>query len=191
MLAKLLQLYLTLCDLGTVAHQAPSVQGILQARILEWLTIPSSRGSSLAGDQTCISLSPNFTINMLKAARTYIYLPVYFSFFPLKGNEVTSHLEEIPLFSFDFYRLLPAVHWILCPCFQSVFTASFLSISFFLFSFLPEQLWLLLALTSALATPSTQASYLLDQFILTLALVILGQVAFALNPNFLCKIGIL
>ena len=82
MLAKLLQLYLTLCDLWTVAHQAPSVHGILPARILEWLTIPSSRGSSRPGDQACISLSPNFTVNMLKAAKTYIYLPVYFSIFP-------------------------------------------------------------------------------------------------------------
>ena len=30
----------------TVAHQAPSVYGILQARILEWAAMPSSRGSS-------------------------------------------------------------------------------------------------------------------------------------------------
>ena len=30
----------------TVALQAPLSVGILQARILEWVTIPSSRGSS-------------------------------------------------------------------------------------------------------------------------------------------------
>ena len=30
----------------TVAHQAPLSMGILQARILEWVTKPSSRGSS-------------------------------------------------------------------------------------------------------------------------------------------------
>ena len=30
----------------TVAHQAPLCMGILQARILEWVAMPSSRGSS-------------------------------------------------------------------------------------------------------------------------------------------------
>jgi len=30
----------------TVAHQAPLSMGILQARILEWVAMPSSRGSS-------------------------------------------------------------------------------------------------------------------------------------------------
>ena len=35
--AKSLQWCLTLCDLWTVAHQAPLSLGILQARILEWV----------------------------------------------------------------------------------------------------------------------------------------------------------
>ena len=33
----------------------PSVPGILQARILEWVAVPSSRGSSQPTDHTCIS----------------------------------------------------------------------------------------------------------------------------------------
>ena len=36
----------------TVACQAPLSMGILPTRILEWVTIPSSRGSSLPRDQT-------------------------------------------------------------------------------------------------------------------------------------------
>ena len=32
-----------------------SIHGLLQARILDWVVMPSSRGSSLPGDQTCIS----------------------------------------------------------------------------------------------------------------------------------------
>ena len=50
----------------TVAHQAPSNHGISQARLLEWVAIYYSRGSSLTRDQTytsCIgkinSLSPS------------------------------------------------------------------------------------------------------------------------------------
>ena len=44
--AKLLQSYLTLCDPMDYSLSGSSVHGILQARILEWLTMPSSRGSS-------------------------------------------------------------------------------------------------------------------------------------------------
>ena len=39
----------------TVAHQAPLSMGILQARILEWVAMPSSRGSSQPRDQTHVS----------------------------------------------------------------------------------------------------------------------------------------
>ena len=39
----------------TVARQAPLVHGIFQARILEWVAISFSRGSSQPRDQTCIS----------------------------------------------------------------------------------------------------------------------------------------
>ena len=41
--------------LWTVAHQAISVHGILQARILEWVAMSSSRGSSWPRDQTRVS----------------------------------------------------------------------------------------------------------------------------------------
>ena len=45
-----------LCGPWPVAHQAPlSMQHSLQARILEWVAISSSRGSSQPRDQTCIS----------------------------------------------------------------------------------------------------------------------------------------
>ena len=40
--------------LWTVTHQAP-VRGILQARILEWVAMPSSRWSSWPRDWTCLS----------------------------------------------------------------------------------------------------------------------------------------
>ena len=44
--AKLLQLCLTLCDLVDCSPPGSSVHGILQARILEWVAMPSFRGSS-------------------------------------------------------------------------------------------------------------------------------------------------
>ena len=44
--AKSLQSYLTLCDTMNYSLSDPSVHGVLQARILEWVAVSSSRGSS-------------------------------------------------------------------------------------------------------------------------------------------------
>ena len=55
-LAKSLQSCLTLCDPVDCSPPDSSVHGILQARILEWVPMPSSRGSSWPRDRTCISL---------------------------------------------------------------------------------------------------------------------------------------
>ena len=41
--------------LWTVAHQAPLSMGILQARILEWVAMPFSRGSSQLRNRTQVS----------------------------------------------------------------------------------------------------------------------------------------
>jgi len=50
--ACLVQFFVTL---WTVARQAPLSMGILQARILEWVAISSSRGSSEPRDQNHVS----------------------------------------------------------------------------------------------------------------------------------------
>ena len=39
----------------TVAPQAPLSMGIIQARILDWVAMPSSRGSSQPNDRTQVS----------------------------------------------------------------------------------------------------------------------------------------
>jgi len=49
------QLCLTLCDPVDCSPPGSSVPGILQARILEWVAIPFSRGSSRPRDQTMSS----------------------------------------------------------------------------------------------------------------------------------------
>ena len=48
-------LCLTLCDPVDCSPPGSSVYGILQARILEWIGMPSSRGSSQPRDQTHVS----------------------------------------------------------------------------------------------------------------------------------------
>ena len=46
---------LTLCDPMDHSPSGCSVHGILQARLLEWVAISSSRGSSPARDRTQVS----------------------------------------------------------------------------------------------------------------------------------------
>ena len=48
--AKLLQLCLTLCNPLDPSPSGSTIYGILQARILEWVAIPSSKGSSRPRD---------------------------------------------------------------------------------------------------------------------------------------------
>ena len=53
--AKLLQWCLILCNSMDCSPPGSSVHGILQARILEWVAMPCSRGSSQPRDQTQVS----------------------------------------------------------------------------------------------------------------------------------------
>ena len=53
--AKSLQSELTLCNTMDSIPPGSSVHGIMQARILGWVTVPSSRGSSWRRDQTRVS----------------------------------------------------------------------------------------------------------------------------------------
>ena len=53
--AKLLKSCLTLCDPINSSLPGSSVTGILQTRILEWVAMPSSRGSSQPRDRICIT----------------------------------------------------------------------------------------------------------------------------------------
>ena len=51
----MLQSCLTLCHPMDCSPPGSSVHGILQARTLEWVAMPSSKGSSPPRDRTCVS----------------------------------------------------------------------------------------------------------------------------------------
>ena len=53
--SKVAQLWLTLCDPMDCSPPGSSVHGIFQARVLEWVAIPFSRGSSQPRDWTLVS----------------------------------------------------------------------------------------------------------------------------------------
>ena len=58
MRAQLIQSCLTLCNLMVHSLSGSSVHGIFPARILEWVVMPSSRGSSQPGDEPASPVSP-------------------------------------------------------------------------------------------------------------------------------------
>ena len=56
--SKSFQLCLTLCYSMDCSLPGSSAPGVLQTRILEWVAMPSSRGSSQPRDRTCVSYVP-------------------------------------------------------------------------------------------------------------------------------------
>ena len=92
--AQLLQSCLTLWD--PVGYSPPGSSlsmGILQARVLEWAAMPSSRGSSQPRDRTSSLMSPALAGSYL----LYIYF-IFTSF--IAGSLyllITLHLPHLPL----------------------------------------------------------------------------------------------
>ena len=91
--AKSLQLCPVLCDLWTIAQQAPLSVGFFQARILEWVAIPSSRGSSPPRDRTwvfCLSalVGRFFTISSTYCAINLCVAYVKGAWKPIRGRWV-------------------------------------------------------------------------------------------------------
>ena len=74
-----------------------SVHGIFQARILEWIAMPSSRGSSQPRDKTCfsyvcISMSAG---GFFTTSNTYYSTPVLDLFDSLESSEWASLMAQL------------------------------------------------------------------------------------------------
>ena len=63
--AQSLRSCVTLCDPRDCSPPGSSVHGILQARILQWVAMPSSRGSSWPRDWSHVSASPALQVDIL------------------------------------------------------------------------------------------------------------------------------
>ena len=90
----LLQSYLSLCDPVDCSPPGSILHGILQARILEWVAMLSSRGTSRLRDRTCISYISCIGRQVLLGSpilniAVYIYIN---SKFPIYWNLITLYL---------------------------------------------------------------------------------------------------
>ena len=91
-----LQSCLTLCDPMDCSPPGSSVYGILQARILEWVPMPSSRGSSQPRDGTCSSCSSCFSRWILYHCATWeahVHPGGIIIFFDLQRKELRLRLK--------------------------------------------------------------------------------------------------
>ena len=102
---------LTLWDPMTVAHQAPLSMGILHARILEWVAMPSSRGSSQPRDRGL----PHYScILYLLSSREALYI-VY-----LNTTDLSHNLRWIPpSYLCILKHLFHPTHWNTFAVFKS------------------------------------------------------------------------
>ena len=105
---KVTQLYLTLCDPMDCSPPGSSIHGILQARTLEWVAIPYSRGSSRPKDGTLVSCIAwrIFTMWTTREAPCLCYFP----FFNLKQCwSKYPYIRMLTYWSLYFYmdRMLP------------------------------------------------------------------------------------
>ena len=97
--AQLLRSCLTLCDPMGCNQPGFSVHGILQARILEWVSMPSSRGSSQPRGRFQVSCIADrlFTTWATREAHVYIVVGVIsnLEIDGLKSKEDVCRLQEI------------------------------------------------------------------------------------------------
>ena len=99
------QSYPTLCDPMNCSQPVFSAMGILQTRILEWVTMPSSRGSSQSRDWTQVSHIAGgfFTIWATREAQ------LSYTWFILKNKFPTNSLFPNSNFWSEIFSSVPSV----------------------------------------------------------------------------------
>ena len=108
---------LTVCDLMNCNPAGSSAHGILQARMLEWVTIPFSRGSSWPTDQTQLSCicPPLFQSHWDLVALRYAIFPLLYQYLlwvPAEWSNVHENIQS----SLPYWALLLGqCPWTLTP----------------------------------------------------------------------------
>ena len=87
--------YLTLCDSMDCSLSGPSVHGIFQARILEWVAISYYRGSCWPRDWTCFSCISCISRQILNCCAVwetpiFLYISSNNFFFPFHSYSILS-----------------------------------------------------------------------------------------------------
>ena len=172
-----LQLCLTLWDPLDYSPPGSSVHGILQARILEWVAMPFSRGSSWPRDQTQVScIAGRFLIiGTTREAHIYTYMLIW-----LPPNVSLFWIFIYEIFQFDdslhnWHILSPTtlLHWpSISPL--SILRKS-LSVSYLISTKTMQYLWVLESCSPGLCCTWLQSPWGGSNF---------PEVDFRINPRF-------
>ena len=111
----------TLCEPMDCSQPGSSVHGILQARILEWVAIPLSRGSSWPRDQIQVFCFADRFFTSESHSNFMLYLKANFSPGNWMGNDLfnvqafkpAEHVEVLIFWDADALSCLPVSKWIL------------------------------------------------------------------------------
>ena len=106
--AKSLQSYLTLCDSMDCSPPGFFVHGILQAGVLEWVAMPSSRGSSDPGIKPAFLMSPALADELFTTAATW-EAQEGLKYLPKSGRNQLAQEDSIT--SQNWASHLPQVHF--------------------------------------------------------------------------------
>ena len=110
---------LNLCDPKDCSPPSPSIHGILQARILEWVAIPFSRGSSRPRDQTCVSCIGRLTAGSPGKPFTWD-LSLRLSYFLQKNQKKIRREGALSFLHLPPVTPLSPVPWVPVPCLLSI-----------------------------------------------------------------------
>ena len=112
------QLCLALCNPVDISSPGSSVHGISQARILEWVAIPFSRGSSWPRDWTWVSciVGRRFTVWTTRKVINVFFQMYFFNLFMSEYVWDFTYLPNkafrFPALSTDLFRVLYPFPWI-------------------------------------------------------------------------------
>ena len=117
-LVEVAQSCLTLCDPMDYSLPGFSIHGILQARILEWITISFSRGSFRPRDQTRVSHIGGRCFNLWATREAYrVLLHLILNFLMLDFATTSNIAKDLysmrntPLQRVTVYEVIPKCFW--------------------------------------------------------------------------------
>ena len=110
---------LTLCDPKDCSPPGPSVHGIFQARTLERVAIPFSRGSSQPRDQTWVSCTDRLTAGPPGKPFTWDLLSMRLSYFLQKNQKKIKRKGALSSLHLPTVTPLSPVPWVPAACLLS------------------------------------------------------------------------
>ena len=137
--AKLLQSWSTLCNPMDYSQPGSSVHRIHQAIILEWMALPSSRGSSRPKDRTHISLCLPALAGMFFTTvaiwEAYIYICIYIPSFlslPAHSHPTPPSHCKMPGWAPCVIQQPPTTYLFYLNLIEYIFQCCFLNLSYLL-----------------------------------------------------------